>query len=139
MSSAGVPSTSIPPLSGDTANEARAITPDGRWVVGVSGSRGFLYGVDTTNLVNVVSSDGAQSTLLTGVGYRTNGGQQQIVMSGLSGGWFTAWMTADGGATWGAKVQGQRQESHCSDGERFGGDLVGCFLLGVDGPRPRRN
>ena len=53
----------------------------------------------------MVSSDGAQSTILTGVGYRTNSGQQQIVLSGLSSNWFTAWMTADGGATWGAKVQ----------------------------------
>ena len=59
---------SIPTLSGDTTNDARAITPDGRWVVGVSGARGFLYGVNTTNLVNVVSSDGAQSTHCDGRG-----------------------------------------------------------------------
>ena len=98
--------TNVPVLSGDTTNEARAITPDGRWVVGVSGSRGFLHAVNTTNVFNVVSSDGAQATLLTGVGYRTNSGQQQLVLSGLASGSFTTWMTANGGATWGAKVQG---------------------------------
>ncbi len=73
----GEPLTSIPTLSGDTTNDARAITPDGRWVAGVSGSRGFLYDLDTASLVNVVSSDGAQSAILTGVGYRTNSGQQR--------------------------------------------------------------
>ncbi len=98
--------STIPALPGDTANDARAITPDGRWVVGLSGSRGFLYAASTTNVFNAVSSDGAQATLLSGVGYRTDSGQQQIVMSGLAGGLFTAWMTADGGATWGAKAQG---------------------------------
>jgi hypothetical protein len=97
--------TNIPLLSGDTSNDARAITPDGRLVAGISGSRGFLYGVNTANIVNVVSSDGAQSTNLTGVGYRTNGSRQEVVLSGLAGGWFTAWMTTNGGATYGAKIQ----------------------------------
>jgi hypothetical protein len=98
--------TNIPTLSGDTTNDARAITPDGRWVVGVSGSRGFLYAVNTTNVFNVVSSDGAQSSILTGVGYRTNSGQREVIMSGLSSSRHTAWMTADSGATWGAAVRG---------------------------------
>jgi len=97
--------TNIPTLPGDTANDARAITPDGRYAVGLSGSRGFLYDLNTGHLVNVVSSDGAQSTLLTGAGYRTSGGQQEVIVSGLSGGLHTAWKTADGGTTWGAKVQ----------------------------------
>ncbi len=97
--------TRIPLLPGDTTSDARAVTPDGRWVAGISGSRGFLYAVGTTNVFNVISSDDAQSTLVTGVGYRTNGGQQQIIVSGLSGGVPTVWMTADGGVTWGAKLQ----------------------------------
>ena len=74
-------------------------------MVGVSGARGFLYGVNTASIVNVVSSDGAQSSILTGVGCRTQNGQQQLVMSGLSSNWFTAWMTTNGGAMWGAMVQ----------------------------------
>ena len=97
--------TNIPTLSGDMTNDARAITPDGRWVAGVSGSRGFLYAVNTTSVFNVVSSDGAQSTLATGVGYRTNlSAQQEIIVSGLSGGSNTVWMTTNGGATWGPRV-----------------------------------
>ena len=89
--------TVIPTLAGDTINEGRAIAPDGRWVVGVSGgARGFLYQVNTTNVVNVLSADNAQSTILTGVGYRTNGSQQEILMTGLASGWQTAFMTTDG-------------------------------------------
>jgi len=95
----------LPTLPGDTANEARAITPDGRYVVGLSGSRGFLCDLNTASLVNVISSDGAQSAIVTGVGYRTDGGQREVIVSGLSGTWFTAWRTANGGTTWGAKVQ----------------------------------
>ena len=75
--------TNIPTLTGDTTNDARAITPDGRWVAGISGARGFLYAVNATNAVNVVSSDGAQSSVVTGVGYRTNSSaQQEIIVSG---------------------------------------------------------
>ena len=97
--------TSIPTLSGDTTNDARAITPDGRWVVGASGSRGFLHAVNTLGVSNVVGSDGAQSTILTGVGYRTNlSAQQEIIVSGLCGGSNTVWMTANGGAVWGPRV-----------------------------------
>ena len=99
------PLTNIPTLSGDTANDARAITPDGRYVVGLSGSRGFLYDLYSGALANVVSSDSAQSAIATGVGYRTNSGQREVVVSGISGGLFTTWKTSDGGATWGAKVQ----------------------------------
>ncbi len=60
--------TNIPTLSGDTANDARAITPDGRYVAGLSGSRGFLYDLYSGALANVVSSDGAQSAIATGRG-----------------------------------------------------------------------
>jgi hypothetical protein len=89
----------IPTLSGDTGNEGRAIAPDGRWVVGVSGgSRGFLYDINTANIFNVLSADSAQSTILTGVGYRTVSAQQEIIMSGLSAGWHTEFMTTDGTA-----------------------------------------
>jgi len=127
---------SIPALSGDTTNEARTITPDGRWVVGLSGSRGFLHAVNTPNVFNVVSSDGAQSTLLTGAGYRTNSGQQQLIISGWPAVWFTAWMTADGGTNCGAAVRGASGKSQHSCGEWAGGDLIQCFLRRVDGRRP---
>ena len=97
--------TNIPLLSGDTTNEARAIIPDGQWAVGTSGSRGFLYGINTTNVSNVLSSDGAQATNVTGVCYRTNlSAQQEIIVSGMYRGSNTVWMTANGGATWGTKI-----------------------------------
>ena len=134
------PLTNIPTLSGDTANDARAITPDGRYVVGLSGSRGFLYDLYSGALANVVSSDGAQSAIATGVGYRTNSGQREVIVSGMSGGLFTAWKTADGGATWGAKVQGASGKNPTvPDGQWAGRDCVGRVLLHLDGQRRRRH
>lgn len=89
----------IPALAGDTSNEARAITPDGRWVVGASGSaRGFLYDIDMAEVFNVLSADDAQASILTGVGCRTRGSQREVVMSGLSAGWPTVFMTTNGTA-----------------------------------------
>ncbi len=88
--------TNIPPLPGDTTNDARAITPDGRWVVGLSGSRGFLHAVNTTNVVNVFTPDGAGSSIVTGVGSRTENGQREVVIAGLSSGWHADFMTTNG-------------------------------------------
>jgi hypothetical protein len=88
--------TAIAPLPGDTSNEARAMTPDGQWVVGVSGARGFLCAVDTAAVFNVVAPGAGQSTILTGVGCRMHGGVRQVVMSGLAGGWYSAFMTVSG-------------------------------------------
>jgi hypothetical protein len=95
--------TNLPPLAGDTTNEARAVTPDGQYVTGISGSRGFLYKVATGGAVNVLSSDGAQSTLASGVGYRTYNGQQELIVRGLTGSGNTDWMTTNGGTTWAGK------------------------------------
>ncbi len=92
----------IPTLANDTANEGRAITPDGLYVVGLSGSRGFLYSVGSPTAVNILSSDGAQSQIATGVGYRTSGGNTELIMAGMSSGYVTEWMTTDG-STFGAK------------------------------------
>ncbi len=96
ISSLSISLTNIPLLAGDLANEARAITPDGVWVAGASGSRGFLHSVSNGAVFNVVSSDGAQSTLLTGVAYRIRNGQREIVLSGLASGWHTDFMTTNG-------------------------------------------
>lgn len=87
----------IPALAGDTSNEGRAISPDGRWVVGLSGgAHGFLYDITRAAPGNVLSADGAQAAILTGVGYRTRNGQQEAVLSGLSAGWPTVFMTTNG-------------------------------------------
>jgi hypothetical protein len=96
----------IPTLGTDTVNEGRAITPDGLYVVGISGpagTHGFFYSIGSGLAYNVLSSDGAQSTTVTGVGYRYVGGQQQVIMSGLTSSGYCQWMTADGGATFGVK------------------------------------
>ena len=92
--------------------KARAITPDGRYVVGLSGTNnGFLYDSVSNRVVRPVSSDGAAAQIVTGVGYRTMTNQvppqTQLVLSGLaaSNGRFTAWMTTNSGATWGNMVQ----------------------------------
>ncbi len=93
----------IPTLAADASNEGRALTPDGRWVVGVSGgTAGCLYAVNTGDLFNVLSADDGQATLLTGAGYRTGTGQ--LVMSGIAAGWNTDFMTTNG-TTFGNKVQ----------------------------------
>jgi hypothetical protein len=92
----------IPTILTDTSNEGRAITPDGRYVVGVSGAsaHGFLYNVASGTSYNVLGG-GAQSTIANGVGYRTSGGQTELLVSGFSSGFPTEWMTTDGGVTWG--------------------------------------
>jgi hypothetical protein len=100
----------IPTLSTDTSNEARALTPDGRYVVGLSGTgKGFLYDSVSTTVVQPVSSDGAAAQIVIGAGYRSDTSQspaqQQLIVSGLSSGYQTAWMTTNSGATWGAKVR----------------------------------
>lgn len=97
----------IPTLPGDTGNSGRAITPDGQFVVGISSlgsaTRGFLYRVGHDGATNVLSSDNAQATSATGVGYRTYNSQVQLIVSGLTTSGMTDWMTTDGGQTWDVK------------------------------------
>jgi len=95
----------VPTLAGQTANTPGAISPDGKYVVGNSGANGYLYqvGSGALNATLVLSSDNAVASMANGVGYRTEGGQQQLIISGLSAGYVTEWMTTDGGATFGVK------------------------------------
>ena len=94
----------IPTLSGDTANQSRAITSDGKYIVGLSGTRGFLYPVASLGgsgiPVNVISG-GAQASVANGVGYRTSGGTKELIISGLVSGNVAELMTSDGGASFG--------------------------------------
>ncbi|MCX6892317.1 MAG: PEP-CTERM sorting domain-containing protein [Verrucomicrobiota bacterium] len=94
----------IPTVLTDTSNEGRAITADGQYIVGVSGAsaHGFLYSVSSGTTVNILTPQGAQSTVATGIGYRTSGGQSQLVIAGMSSGLVGEFMTADGGTTFGA-------------------------------------
>lgn len=104
--------TKIPLAVGYTANEARALSPDGKYAVGfhgtfsTSGSGGFLYDLANQTLrSSITTPDAAVAAALTGVGYRTYSGQTQLVLDGWSAGWHANFMSADGGATWALKRQ----------------------------------
>lgn len=109
----GVAFYEIPMVLGDLDNEGRAITPDGQFVVGLSGvpesttSHGFLYQVGAGSAINIYSADNAQATIATGVGYRTSGTTTELIIAGRSyaaGNYSpTEWMTTDGGATFTSK------------------------------------
>jgi len=90
----------VPTLPGETANTPGAISPDGKFVVGNSGANGFLYqvGSGAANATLVLSSDNAVASMANGVGYRTEGGQSQLIISGMSSGYVTEWMAPV--ATW---------------------------------------
>ncbi|MBI4578915.1 MAG: hypothetical protein HY718_04380, partial [Planctomycetes bacterium] len=94
----------IAPVGADTASSGRAITSNGI-AVGQSGTgTGVIW--DGTNLTRtILSSDGAQATVATGVAYRTVSGSPQLVVHGLSAGWSTNWFSNDDGLTWGPKLR----------------------------------
>ncbi|MEP0841420.1 MAG: hypothetical protein HRF43_01760 [Phycisphaerae bacterium] len=88
----------IEPLSGDTSSEGRAITPDGKYVAGLSGTnRGIFwssYTLGTYRVGNAASSH----TLSTGIGYRTVAGGRQVVVGGNdSSGWVSCFGIPDPG------------------------------------------
>jgi len=103
-------------LPGTNDNEGRAISPDGKYVVGVSGTHawsGFLYDVANDTVIEPNAS-GAVPSIATGIAYRTDpvSSQQQLIIDGMSSGYQANWMTTDGGATWGAK---RRDTSYTPD------------------------
>gem|GEM_PF-1025088 len=95
--------------SGQPQSQGRAISPDGRYVVGSSYTStlgdgyGFFYNVANGTVIqpsaSSVPSEQYPPSRLTGIGYRSN---QQLVLDGMSGGYQANWSTTDGGATWGA-------------------------------------
>jgi hypothetical protein len=93
----------IPPLAGDNDSQGRAITPDGQYVAGLSGTRGILYPVGAADAINVLSADGAQATVANGIGYRTSGGNPELIVCGLTSSGPAEFMTTNGGTTWANK------------------------------------
>lgn len=94
-------------LSGTNDNQGRAVSPDGKYVVGVSGTSalgGYMYDVASGTVIQP-NAAGAAPSVATGIAYRTDpvSAQQQLVIDGMSAGYQANWMTTDGGATWGAK------------------------------------
>lgn len=102
--------TAIPPYPGDNTSTGRAIIGNGIAVGQSSNSAspnaasGIIW--DSTNGTRrVISSDGAQASIVTGVGYRDIGGQIQLVLHGLSAGWSTNWFSNDDGLTFANKLR----------------------------------
>jgi len=102
----GLSLTNIPPAGLDSSNEGRAITPDGKYVGGLSGAgNGFFY--DVANSFVTVPLAGSYASIVTGIGYRTDTSQSppvvQVVLDGNNSGWHAQFETSDGGFTWGFK------------------------------------
>jgi hypothetical protein len=102
----GLSLTNIPCASSDTSNEGRAITQDGKYVGGLSGTaNGFFYNV--TNDYVTIPLAGSYAAIITGIAYRTDTNQVpavvQVVLDGNNNGWHGQYETSDGGLTWGYK------------------------------------
>ncbi len=130
----------IPTLTGDTANQARAITPDGRYVVGLSGSRGFLWDAGSGGAaINVLSSDGAQSTVANGVGYRTSGGGTEVIVSGLTSSGPAEYMLTVGGTTFGAKRRNTTLSANTMGAANQVGSMTGSDVYYVSSSQNAAN
>ena len=124
----GLTLTEIPLATGSyTDNDARGISPDGLWVVGIAGTAstvsapatplysgtfnytanvaaGYIYDVVGQTLYCPVQFTNNPTPCggMFGAGYRTYNGQQQLVLGGGAVGYQADWMSASGGPTWGA-------------------------------------
>jgi len=121
-------------LPGTTANEGRAISPDGKFVVGVSGTSsqgGFLYDVANNLVIQPTNSSGDVPSTATGVAYRTDpiSSQEQLIIDGLAAGIQANWMTPDGGVTWGAARRDASFTPATSGGYNTLGAAVGSDLF----------
>jgi len=121
--------TQIPPYTDQTSSQGRAITTaNGKVVVvGVSGTYGIIW--DAVNGTRwVLSSDNAGATICTGVAYRIDGANTQLVVHGRSAGWNTNWFSNDDGVTWLVK---RRDTGFPSS--NYGGELATANTLGALG------
>lgn len=71
----------VPPTAGQTNSEVRAITPDGRWVAGDSGTDGFLWDTVTAPAQSLRAVCGGYMKNARGVAYR--GDADAIAVLGL--------------------------------------------------------
>ena len=102
-----------PWTSGEYQNQGRAISPDGKYVVGpcyystAGDGDGFMYDVANGILIQPSASSHPDQqyppNMLTGIGYRTDPIHgKQLILDGSYAGYQANWMTTDGGVTWGA-------------------------------------
>lgn len=91
----------IDPLAGNTTTTHAGMTPDGKFVVGVSGggtAAGFVW--DAVNGTQSIGDGlGNNATEARGVGYRTVNGQQQLVIWSKSAGWPATYIYDVAGST----------------------------------------
>lgn len=97
-------------LPGTNVNIGRAISPDGKYVVGSAGTHafsGYFYHVANNAVIRPEPADfpGSLASTLNGIAYRTDPvtSQTQLVLDGMSAGYQANFMTTDGGVTWGAR------------------------------------
>jgi len=92
----------IPPVGVDTASSGRALTSDGKYVVGLSGTAvGFSWEVGSPTAPIAIVGGGAWSfTTATGLGYRNVGGVKELVAHGMSAGYSSTVYSTNGGAYW---------------------------------------
>jgi len=103
-SAAALSLTNIPPVGTDVSNEGRCITPDGRYVGGLSSTnKGFFYDVANNYVVQPPTGTPAGKAV-SGIAHRTdtnqNPPQLQIIVDTESVGWHAFYMTADAGLNW---------------------------------------
>ncbi|HOW69042.1 MAG TPA: hypothetical protein PKY77_00460 [Phycisphaerae bacterium] len=112
----------VPPIADQTSSEVRAITPDGRYAVGKSGTTGFLWDSLTAPANSVVVISGAAMKEATGVAYRTYDSVQEVAVFGridygLGNNTPCIGITSNGGASWSKAWR---------DGANFANSLLGA-------------
>jgi hypothetical protein len=100
----GLSLTNIPTLGADVSNEGRCMTPDSKYIGGLSGTAaGFFYDV-ANNAVFQPSSGSPAAKAVSGICYRLDTNQSpaqlQIILDTESAGWRAYFMTPDFGVTW---------------------------------------
>jgi len=96
----------IPPIAPATDSSGRALTSDGKYVVGLTDAKGFSWEVGSATAPIAIVGGGAWTfTTATGLGYRNVGGVKQLVAHGMSAGYSSTVYSTDGGGTW---LQGMR-------------------------------
>lgn len=101
-------------------NELRCVTPDGRFAGGFHGPEsrsggtqtngpGFIYDIEAGIIRNNIFNGGSYASLITGIGYRTYNGVQELVLDGWNAGWHANWNSTDGGASW---IPGTRRDAN---------------------------
>lgn len=76
--------TVITPFGTGTTTYGQAMTADGKYIVGTSGgNQGYIYNTTNGNMYTIDRTTGGRTcTIAAGVGYRTSGGVDQLVVYG---------------------------------------------------------